>query len=329
MNRGHAWGVLVSALALASVAGVGSSSSGCKCERSRAPGPASSGSAGALDPELAAKVLARVGDREITLGDYAAALERMDRFERLRYQTPERREKLLEEMVNSELLAAEARRRGLDRDPAVRARIRQALRDELLDEMGRAAPGPEGVPDKAVRAYYDQHRADFATPERRRLSAIVTRERATAEQALQQARGGDAETWGRLVEKYSTEKQRDAGDAGLRGDLGFVTAARTGTVEPPTVPDEVRAAGFRIEGQGEVFGEVVEANGKYYVVRMVTKNEAGHRTFADAERSIRVTLAQRELREAEKRLEAELRKKHPVEVDEAALAEVQVPAGKD
>ena len=38
-----------------------------------------------LTPEQAAKVLAKVGDSTITLGDYVAALEHMDQFDRLRY----------------------------------------------------------------------------------------------------------------------------------------------------------------------------------------------------------------------------------------------------
>src|SRR5678816_2494851 len=57
-----------------------------------------------LTPEQAAKVLAKVGDSTITLGDYVAALEHMDQFDRLRYQSPERRKELLDELVEVCLL---------------------------------------------------------------------------------------------------------------------------------------------------------------------------------------------------------------------------------
>ena len=43
--------------------------------------PAASTGPRALSPEMRAKVLARVGDREITLGQYAATLERMNEFD--------------------------------------------------------------------------------------------------------------------------------------------------------------------------------------------------------------------------------------------------------
>src|SRR5579871_3146670 len=70
-----------------------------------------------LSPEQSAKVLAKVGDHTITLGDYVAALEHMDQFDRLRYQSPERRKELLHELVNLQLLADEAVAKGYDKDP--------------------------------------------------------------------------------------------------------------------------------------------------------------------------------------------------------------------
>src|SRR4051812_48575274 len=44
-----------------------------------------------LSPEQAARVVAKVGDRSITLGEFAKTLERMDQFDRLRYQSKDRR----------------------------------------------------------------------------------------------------------------------------------------------------------------------------------------------------------------------------------------------
>ncbi|HEX6275195.1 MAG TPA: hypothetical protein VFZ53_19280, partial [Polyangiaceae bacterium] len=78
-----------------------------------------------LSPEMAKKTLAKVGDRVITLGEFEATLERMDPFERMRYQSQDRRKRLLDEMIEVELLAGEARRRGLDKLPETEERRRQ------------------------------------------------------------------------------------------------------------------------------------------------------------------------------------------------------------
>ncbi|HOU91905.1 MAG TPA: peptidyl-prolyl cis-trans isomerase, partial [Polyangiaceae bacterium] len=82
--------------------------------------------------------------------------------------------------------------------------------------------------------------------------------------------------------------------------------------------------GFAIPDLGGVFPQVVEADGRVYIVRLVSRNAAGLRSYAEAERTIRVTLAQQRIREAEVRLERELRARFEVRIDEAALAGVSV-----
>src|SRR5690242_8800804 len=88
--------------------------SGVGCKHGERTTPSALPSAGAaplaLTPELSRAVLAKVGEREITLGEYAATLERMDPMERLRYQSADRRKQLLNEIVQLELLSQEAQR---------------------------------------------------------------------------------------------------------------------------------------------------------------------------------------------------------------------------
>src|SRR5450755_2082618 len=112
-----------------------------------APSESASAESGKLTPELAKQVLAKVGDREITLGEYAETLERMDPFERLRYQSADRRKQLLSEIIQVELLADEAKRRGLDKQPETQERVRQMLKDELLRDIRRSVPAPNDIPE--------------------------------------------------------------------------------------------------------------------------------------------------------------------------------------
>ena len=76
-----------------------------------------------------------------------------------------------------------------------------------------------------------------------------------------------------------------------------------------------------------MFGEVVKAGSSFYVVRLTQKLPAHERSFEEAERSIRVKLAQDRLRKKEEELLAELRKSVKVEIDEAALGTVKVDLG--
>ena len=164
-----------------------------------------------ITPEQASKVLAKVGDHVITLGDYAAALDHMDNFDRLRYQSPERRKELLTEMINVELLAREAQQKGYDKDPAAQQEIRALLRDAMLKEARKGAPSPADVTDAEIRAYFDAHKADYRDPERRRASVIVLATEAAAKDALEQAKKATtAAQWGELVRAKSTDPQAKA-----------------------------------------------------------------------------------------------------------------------
>lgn len=284
-------------------------------------------------PEDRAKVvLAKVGERTITLGDYVSALERMDRFERLRYQTKERRKLLLDEMIEVELLAREAERLGLDKEPETRAAMQQLMREEVLRELRDKAPRLEDIPQEDVAAYYDSHPNEFSDPERRRVAVIALADAKTAEQVLAEVRGADAKRWGEMARARSLLKSpaKVTGETArppleFEGDLGLTSAGNEERGKNPAVPDPVRDAVFRLSDPGEVYPEVVPAGGRFYVVRLLAKSPARKRSLAEAETVIRARLVQQAIEKAEAALEAELAQKYPVQIDEAALASLELP----
>jgi peptidyl-prolyl cis-trans isomerase C len=270
-------------------------------------------------------VLARVGDRAITLGDYAAVLDNMDRFERLRYQTADRRRQLLDELIDIELLAREAERRGLAERPETKELVRQILRDEVRKELRNSQPAPDQIPLGEVRAYYEAHRNDFKEPERRRVAHIATKDRAAAERALAEAKTATPKQWGELVQKYGIDRKIGETPGELAGDLGMIVPPAFGKNDNGRVPESVRVAAFEIETVPGVLGRVVEEAGLFHVVRLTGKNAPRDRTLEEAERPIRVRLAQDNLHKAEGDLERDLRLRFPVQVDDAALAKVALP----
>jgi peptidyl-prolyl cis-trans isomerase C len=315
-----------SALALAVVA------AGC----SRSMGSAGAvmdggGAVGTLSPEEASQVLARVGDRTITLGDYAAALQHMDQFDRIRYSAPARRRELLGEMIDVMLLADEAREKGYDRDSVTQQEVREILRDALLKKAREGAPAPGDISASEVQAYFDAHRADFHDPERRRVQAILLASSSAAAGLLDAAVKATPSQWGELVRAKSivgrgagASGTENEGPADLAGDLGFVSPPGDPRGTNVRVPEEVRAAVFEIGSAGGVLPRVVPAGGKFYIVKLESTTPGHDRTLQDAERSIRVKLAEEKALQAEDALLDELRKQYPVEIDEAALAQVKV-----
>jgi peptidyl-prolyl cis-trans isomerase C len=307
---------------------------GCDRHKSDAPAPAQSATVSRqqLDDEQASKVLARVGKRTITLGDYVSALERMDPFERLRYQTTERRKLLLDEIVNVELLAREAERRGLDRRPETEEAIRQLMREELLQQLRSEQPALDEIPDQHVRAYYEQHEDEFKDPTRRRVSVIAVRSRKLAQELLPQAAAADPTGWGKLVRAHSVLSASARGSSttarpplDLEGDLGLVSAPDQGKGQNEKVPEAVREALFKIKKLGEVYAGVVSDRDLHYIVRLMGESPARTRKLDEVDNNIRVRLLRRRLLKAEQELEQQLRKKYPVVINEALLVKLKVP----
>ncbi|NUP12343.1 MAG: peptidyl-prolyl cis-trans isomerase [Polyangiaceae bacterium] len=285
---------------------------------------------GGLTPEQAARVVARVGDETITLGDYASALDRMDPFDRLRYQTIEKRREFLKEMVDVELLALEAKRRGLDKRPEAQMATRQILRDALLDEAHKSLPTPTEIPVGEVKEYYEAHIQEYREPERRRVSAIVVNDEAKAKELIEAFQKDPTPlNWGKLFFDNSTTasaEQKNRVPLDLAGELGMVGPPDDPKGANAKVPEELRAAAYKIEKVGTVLGEVVTSGGSFYVVRLAGRTQAHERTFAEAEAQIRTVLLKKRIQELEAALEADLRKKYKVEIDEGALKEVSLGA---
>lgn len=301
----------------------------CQRVRQTDPRPTASAIASAspaarqLSPEDAKIVLAKVGDVSITLGDYAAALDRMDRFERLRYQSKDRRQLLLDEMINLELLAQEATRQNLDKDPDVRLRLDEALRDEVLRDLRSRVPAPETLPAAEVRAYYEAHRAEFKEPERRRVAAIVVNDAAKAKELAEQARAAEPASWGALVRKHSVVRSNgEQTPLELEGDLGIFSAPGQPQGTGPKLGEAAVKALFEISEVGGVYPTPVRDGQRYYVLRMTGRTEARDRSFTEAERSIRVRMVEQLIATSEQELLETLKKEYAVTIDERALARV-------
>jgi peptidyl-prolyl cis-trans isomerase C len=277
---------------------------------------------GGLTQEQADKPLAKFGTHVITLGDFAQLLADMPEYERVRYQSLERRKELLNTQIMLYLLADEAKRLGLDNDPQVQEETRQILvawmRGKLLSDL----PPPSAIPEAEVRAWYDAHIDEYREPERRRIAQIVTKDEATAKKAADEAKTAGPTGWGDLVKKYSEDKPTGTEAPELSGDLGYLTAPSD--PHPPTSPKitaAIRTAAFAMKDVGEVSAPVKDDNG-WHVLKMLVRNEAHEQSYADVERSIRVRILQEKRAAKEKAVLDETRAAVKVEIDEGALAAI-------
>lgn len=318
---------------LAAICSIGG---GCdsKSERTPTPSPPTTplASIDRVPAELRDKVLARVGERTITLADYAAVLDRMDRFERLRYQTPERRRALLDELINTELLAREAERRGVHEAPETQAYLNQLLRDEVRRRLRAEQPELSDLPEGEVAAYYQAHRDEFHDPERRRVAVIAVRSATLAQRLHGELQLADAHAWGEAVRQHSVLKSGKGAEAlplDLEGDLGLVSAPGQARGVNTRVPAAVRRAVFEISEPGKLAPKVVQEGSLHYLVRLIARSPARARTLEEADTTIRARILRSRLSAAEDELKARLEKEVPVTINESAIRRIKTPAGSE
>jgi hypothetical protein len=111
-------------------------------------------------------VIAVVGDRELTVDDFLGRLGEQPELVRLRYSTLERKREFLDGLIRQELLAQEARRRGLQDDPEVKALLERMLVQRLVQQHTAGAQPSEAE----ARKFYDEHQSEFVRVERVRVA---------------------------------------------------------------------------------------------------------------------------------------------------------------
>ena len=260
--------------------------------------------------------LATIDGVVITLGELEERINRQSPYVRGRYTSLEQKKEFLDSLIRFEVLAKEAFRRGLDKDADVVRTMKQVMIQKLINQEFDGKITPDSLTDAELRASYDANLAEYVKAEEVRASAIVLDNRAQAERVLAEAKGEAGKTnkgFRDLVAKYSSDD-----DTKLRGgDLRYFTADDT------EVPAPVVKAAFALAQVGDI-SEVVEAGGKFYVLKQTNRRKGATRSFEDAKPAIRNTLFREKRTRAQSAFVEELRAKAKIEVDEASLAKVRV-----
>lgn len=223
------------------------------------------------DPEA---VVARVGEREITAGEYGDALKWRWKGVRNREAAAAAAPLVLEKKIESLLLLVEAQRRGFDAGPEVERRVAALEKDLLVERYLREVLGPmAGVETEEMEAYYEANLDRFQQPPRLHLSQITVETEAEAERLAALLRDGADIKW--LARKHSVDRFQDAG-----GERGWTVPA-PGTDE---FNDRLLEA-----AAGDVIGPV-GGPGNYMVIQVDLREEQGPYPFQEVSGNVRSTL---------------------------------------
>jgi len=217
----------------------------------------------------------------LTTRDFVAQLDAKELAAILPALVPDEVDARLRAMVNEPLAVLEARARGLDKSPEV-AEVARHLQEDLMESALYTGYVLKDVTvaDGELRAYYDAHKSQFTTPEKRQVAHIVLATLADAQQA--RARIENGEPFEDLL-PLST----DAQSAKAGGDLGLISRK--------DVPPEFE--GVLTLKEGEVSAPIASKFG-FHIVKVKEIAPEQPLEFEAAKGDIRKTLLQERQREA-------------------------------
>ncbi len=213
------------------------------------------------------EVIARVGDRLITLGDFKHYLNRNASTDLVQIE-PEAASALLDQFVEEALVSEWAAAKGQDvsaeqvaaavrSDPGstVMEKRDQMRRAKLLADISAATSMPT---EEEVRAFYASNSQEFDLGERVRARQILVHDRTLASKIhAELSRGG---SFDELSKEHSS-----AANAAEGGDIGFLGRGEL----PGMFEDEL----FRLQ-PGEI-SRVIETDSSYHIFRVDDVRPAG------------------------------------------------------
>jgi peptidyl-prolyl cis-trans isomerase C len=266
----------------------------------------------------------------ITSDEFKARLDEQSPFIRQRYTTIERKKEFLDNLIRQEVLAAEAERQGLDKDPDVRATLRKIMVQKLVQKKFQPDPNAGAdVPEADVAKYYEEHKPEYVRPRKVRVQAIVlnapagspdrAKKIALAKKTLQKIKAEEKKNPLAFNQEVAAVSE-DAASKQIGGDLQFKAQDELEKTYGKAVAD----AAFALKA-GETSG-VVEATTGIYLLKFAGEQPEMNRTLDQVKGQIAAKLSRdRKTKEFDEWLKG-LREQARVEVDEKALASVEVAA---
>jgi hypothetical protein len=233
----------------------------------------------------------------------------------------------LEEMVTAEVLFQEALRLKLDQQPELRRNLRLLLAQRLLAEKVDEPVLSREISDEERKAYFEEHRLDYARPVQLRLADIfiaVDKDASKTEKAqklelakdiLVQAIANKGERFGFsvLVRDHS-----DKHPAYAFGDTGFFDLEG----EPKGIDSALTKAAFSLQRNGEIYPEVVTTALGYHVIMRVGRRGAVEKKYTDLRDDLDQRIRREELDSRRRAYVDQIREKADIEIETGLVTQL-------
>ncbi|MCK6552636.1 hypothetical protein L6R52_42830, partial [Myxococcota bacterium] len=280
----------------------------------------------------AGPVVARIGARAVTAPMVTAELERAPArtLERVR-RDPDEKRRFVDELVDREVLLAEGLAAGLDRDPEVLAERDRAIQKKMLRlALTSVANEVTTVTDAELQAAYEARSAELQKPGATRVAELVRL--APTPDARVKARALLEGLEAKLGKLYPESKQAAFTAAVAEHSEDPRTKTGGGDLQFLTEPELARRYGAGAasaiaapDGHGRLV--LTETSTAVVLVMKTGERRPVSRSLDDVRAQLSAQLVREKRAKAIEAKLAELRKRHAVTIDAAALDALVVPEG--
>jgi peptidyl-prolyl cis-trans isomerase C len=273
-------------LAIALVAGTFAVTAGAQDEAKKAP------------KKAAAPAAASTGSGRVVVNGVVIPQSRIDAMNRELTQqgqpdTPERQQAVREELVNREVIAQAAQKRGLDKNPDVASQMEMARQAVLVRALFEDEVKKNPITDAQLQQQYEQFKSSMGTNEYKVRHILVDKEDDAKAIIAELNKGSD-------FAKLAKEKSKDPGSKDNGGDLDWGPPARY--VKP--FADAVQA-----QPKGSISKEPVKTDFGFHVIRVDDVRPLKVPEFSELKEQLRQRAQQQQIQ----KMVADLRSKAKVE----------------
>jgi peptidyl-prolyl cis-trans isomerase C len=265
--------------------------------------------------------VAKVDGKTIPLGMFEDAASKQSPMLRKDLENQDKRIDFLNKIIDLEVLAREAARRGYANHGEVESvrknQLASLMHRRIADQIKDTPPD-----DEALQKYYEEHSDSYHKPEKVRARHILVSSREKAEKLIAdlKAKKVSQHEFRRLAQENSEDESTR-----LRGgDLTFFTRPEHRKEGDPEIDPKIVEAAFSLKKNGDVYPELIETAKGLHVLMRTGHREAMDLSFEEARERLAV-LVRREMRKQgiEDAIEG-LKQRFEVEVMEENLKHVVI-----
>ncbi len=233
----------------------------------------------------------------------------------------------LQELVNTKVLALEAKRRGFDQDPSTKFAIDQMLAHKFLTDQINKPAMERKIPESEVEAFFNANLYKYVRPRQKRLADIFIALPKDAPPAISGLKEQQAKSI--LAEAIKTDGERfafsnlilehsDQHPLYAKGDTGYFDI----NGQPLGLSADFAEKAFGLQEKGKVFNQLIRADDGFHIVMFVGERPAKKTKLEDVSAEIKQQIRHDEVVLKRENLIQSLNKQASTEVSSERINEI-------